>query len=158
MEPEGSLPHSQESATCLYPRPAQSSPYTHIPPPEELINQITKYTVQTPSWELNSSSAVHGIVIFVLLGRYSSVSWWLVTDVAAQPIGPISIGQTVHPLTVVTLYNIPAESRSNLRSLEARNHAGQEVPRTYGTLNFNTAFPTPRNLPPGPISPVLAPY
>jgi len=32
-EPEGSLPHSQASATCLYPRPAQSSPYTHIPTP-----------------------------------------------------------------------------------------------------------------------------
>ena len=25
------LPHSQASATCLYPGPAQSSPYTHIP-------------------------------------------------------------------------------------------------------------------------------
>ena len=32
-EPEGSLPHSQASATCPYPGPAQSSPYTHIPPP-----------------------------------------------------------------------------------------------------------------------------
>ena len=32
-EPEGSLQHSQASATCLYPGPAQSSPYTHIPPP-----------------------------------------------------------------------------------------------------------------------------
>jgi hypothetical protein len=25
MEPEGSLPHSQEPATCPYPEPAQSS-------------------------------------------------------------------------------------------------------------------------------------
>ena len=32
-EPEGSLPHSQASATRPYPGPAQSSPYTHIPPP-----------------------------------------------------------------------------------------------------------------------------
>ena len=32
-EPEISLPHSQAYATCLYPEPAQSSPYTHIPPP-----------------------------------------------------------------------------------------------------------------------------
>ena len=32
-EPEGSLPHSQATATCLYPGPAQSSPYTHIPLP-----------------------------------------------------------------------------------------------------------------------------
>ena len=32
-EPEGSLPHSQASANCLYLGPAQSSPYTHIPPP-----------------------------------------------------------------------------------------------------------------------------
>ena len=33
MEPEGSLPHPQKSATCPYPGPAQSSPHTHIPPP-----------------------------------------------------------------------------------------------------------------------------
>ena len=34
MEPEGSLPPSQASATCPYPEPAQSSPHTLIPPPE----------------------------------------------------------------------------------------------------------------------------
>jgi len=32
-EPEVSLPHSQASATCLYPGSVQSSPHTHIPPP-----------------------------------------------------------------------------------------------------------------------------
>ena len=31
-EHEGSLPHSQASANSLYPGPALSSPYTHIPP------------------------------------------------------------------------------------------------------------------------------
>jgi hypothetical protein len=31
MEPEGSLPYSQVFATCLYPEPAQSSPYSHTP-------------------------------------------------------------------------------------------------------------------------------
>jgi hypothetical protein len=35
MEPKGSLPHSQVPATCLYPEPAQSSPYPHIPFPED---------------------------------------------------------------------------------------------------------------------------
>ena len=34
MEPEGSLPQSQASATRPYPEPAQSSPHTLIPPPE----------------------------------------------------------------------------------------------------------------------------
>ena len=34
-DPEGSLPHSQASATCLCPGLAQSSPYTHIPPLED---------------------------------------------------------------------------------------------------------------------------
>ena len=34
-EPEGSLPHSQLPATCPYPEPAQSSPYPHIPHPED---------------------------------------------------------------------------------------------------------------------------
>ena len=33
MEPEGSLPNSQASATCPYPGPAQSSPHTQIPSP-----------------------------------------------------------------------------------------------------------------------------
>ena len=33
MELEGSLPHSQESANCPCPVPAQSSPHIHIPPP-----------------------------------------------------------------------------------------------------------------------------
>ena len=33
MEPEGSLPYSQASATCPYPGPTQSSQHTHIPPP-----------------------------------------------------------------------------------------------------------------------------
>jgi len=35
MELEGSLPHSQEPATCPYPQPARSSPYPHIPLPED---------------------------------------------------------------------------------------------------------------------------
>jgi len=30
MEPEGSLPNSQVSATYPYPEPDQSSPYPHI--------------------------------------------------------------------------------------------------------------------------------
>ena len=34
MEPLGSLPHSQVLATCPYPVPARSSPYPHIPIPE----------------------------------------------------------------------------------------------------------------------------
>ena len=33
--PEGSLLHSQVPTTCLFPEPAQSSPYNHIPLPED---------------------------------------------------------------------------------------------------------------------------
>ena len=36
MGPEGSLQHSQVSTTCPYPEPAPSSPYPHIPLPEEI--------------------------------------------------------------------------------------------------------------------------
>jgi len=35
MEPEVSLPHSQEHATCPYLEPDQSSPCPHIPLPED---------------------------------------------------------------------------------------------------------------------------
>ena len=34
-EPEGSLPYSQVPATCPYPESARSSPYSHIPLPED---------------------------------------------------------------------------------------------------------------------------
>jgi hypothetical protein len=34
MEPEGLLPHSQVPANFPYPEPAYSSPYPHIPLPE----------------------------------------------------------------------------------------------------------------------------
>jgi hypothetical protein len=35
MEPEGSLPHSQVLANCLYPEPVQSSPSPDIILPED---------------------------------------------------------------------------------------------------------------------------
>jgi hypothetical protein len=35
MEPEGSLPHSQETATCPYPEPVRPSPNLYIPLPED---------------------------------------------------------------------------------------------------------------------------
>jgi len=35
MELEGSLPHSQQPATYPYPEPDKSSPYPHIPLPED---------------------------------------------------------------------------------------------------------------------------
>jgi hypothetical protein len=35
MEPEDSLPKSQMPATCPYPEPTRSSPWSHIPIPEE---------------------------------------------------------------------------------------------------------------------------
>jgi hypothetical protein len=38
MEPEGSLPHSQVPATCLYPKPAQSIPYPHIALPDDHLS------------------------------------------------------------------------------------------------------------------------
>jgi len=48
MEPEGSLPHSQVPATCPYPEPARSSPYSYIPLPEALFHCFgrTKVSVQ----------------------------------------------------------------------------------------------------------------
>jgi hypothetical protein len=49
MEPEGSLPHSQVTASCPYPRPARSSPYPHILFPQTIYvfpKQIRRNTDQ----------------------------------------------------------------------------------------------------------------
>jgi hypothetical protein len=40
MEPKGSLPYSQVSATCPCPEPAGPSPYSYIPLPEIHLNII----------------------------------------------------------------------------------------------------------------------
>ena len=53
MEPEGSLPHSQASATCPYPGPAQSSPHTHIPPPGDPSYIIHLSTPRSPQCSLS---------------------------------------------------------------------------------------------------------
>ena len=37
MESEDSLPQSQVHANCTYPEPARSSPYSHIPVPEDVL-------------------------------------------------------------------------------------------------------------------------
>jgi hypothetical protein len=37
MEPEGSIPNSQELSTCSYPEPDQSSPHHPIPPLQDYI-------------------------------------------------------------------------------------------------------------------------
>jgi len=49
MEPEGSLPHSQASAACPYPGPAQSSIKT--------LSKITSlyYVVRSASWSSGQS-------------------------------------------------------------------------------------------------------
>jgi hypothetical protein len=52
MEPEGSLPYSQVSATCPYPEPTQSNPYPQAPFPEDPSNIILPSTPGSPQWPL----------------------------------------------------------------------------------------------------------
>ena len=48
---EGSLPHSQASTTCLYPGPAQSSPYTHTSHLLEIRSNIIRPSMpRSPQW------------------------------------------------------------------------------------------------------------
>jgi hypothetical protein len=39
MDTESSLQHSQVPATCLYPELAQSNPHSHIPLPEDILDE-----------------------------------------------------------------------------------------------------------------------
>jgi len=54
MEPEGSLPHSQVPATCPYPEPARSSPYTPTSHFLKIhLNIILPSTPASPKWSLS---------------------------------------------------------------------------------------------------------
>jgi hypothetical protein len=66
MEPEGSLPHSQLLATCQYPELAQSSPYPHIPLPED-----RKWTCPIQASNIAGTKS-HGLL--PLLMSYQSIS------------------------------------------------------------------------------------
>jgi len=50
MEPESSLPHSHEPAICPSPKPHQSSPYPHIPLPEDPFNIILPSMPESSGW------------------------------------------------------------------------------------------------------------
>jgi hypothetical protein len=45
MEPEGSIPNSQELSTCSYPKPDQSSPHHPIPPLRDPSTYVLVFVV-----------------------------------------------------------------------------------------------------------------
>jgi len=51
MEPEGELPHSQVPATCPYPEPVRSNPYTQLP--EDPLSIILPSKPGSPQWSLS---------------------------------------------------------------------------------------------------------
>ena len=55
MEPQSSLSHSHVPTTCPYPEPARSSPYPHIPLPEDHLNIILPTTLGSFKWSFPSS-------------------------------------------------------------------------------------------------------
>ena len=78
MEPEGSLPHSQVTATCPYPEPARSSPCPHIPlkihpniilPIYAWVFQVVSFPQVSPpkpyKWSCNRLECWHGCVGYV---------------------------------------------------------------------------------------------
>ena len=77
MEPESLLPHSQVPANCPYPDPARSSPYLHIPLPEDYppiyawISQVfsfpqfspPKLCIRLPSPPIRTTFPAHLILL-----------------------------------------------------------------------------------------------
>jgi hypothetical protein len=53
MQPEGSLPHSKLPAKCLYPEPAQSSPYPTSQFLKIRLNIILPSTPGSPQWYIS---------------------------------------------------------------------------------------------------------
>jgi hypothetical protein len=67
MEPGGSLPHSQEPATCPYPEPVQSSSCPPIPLPEDPI-QYYPPIYATTRFNIKKSYVVPTLRLCVLYG------------------------------------------------------------------------------------------
>jgi hypothetical protein len=100
MEPESSLPHSQASAICLYPEPAQSSPHAHILVLKIHLNIILPSTPGFPQWYLplrfSTQNPVHAspipiratcpthLILFdfitCTISRYKNTTGFMITD------------------------------------------------------------------------------
>jgi hypothetical protein len=75
MEPEGSLPHSQVSATCPSPEPARSSLYPHTVLLLGITNLTTSY-VTNPSKRASVRSSRRKNDIKMNLGNTSCALYW----------------------------------------------------------------------------------
>ena len=71
MEPEGSLPHSQVPANCSYPEPPQSSPYPHIPPPEDPFIKTYFLYKGSPVYALFSNYRI----LWTFVRKHSILLW-----------------------------------------------------------------------------------
>jgi hypothetical protein len=73
MEPKGSLPQSQVPAACPYPELAQSSPYSHIPLPEDppyYYPPINKISTQPEYWKAVQSKKLKSVLTLMTLAIY----------------------------------------------------------------------------------------
>ena len=84
MEPEDSLPPSQVSATCPYPEPARSSPWPHIPLPDDPFNIILPSTPESPKWPLslrflhqNTPNVLHAPAHSFWFDHAKNIGWGL---------------------------------------------------------------------------------
>jgi hypothetical protein len=63
MEPEGSIPNSQELSNCFYPEPDQSTPHHPIPP---LHDPSTHLRLGLPSGLFPSGFPTDNLYVFLL--------------------------------------------------------------------------------------------
>jgi hypothetical protein len=89
MEPEGSLPHSQELSTCSYPVPDQSSPYHPILP---LQYPSTHPSLDLPSGLFQTAFPTNNLYAFFFFFFSSSSS------------SPIRATCTAHPSSSTSLF------------------------------------------------------
>jgi hypothetical protein len=126
MEPEGSSPHSQARANCLYPGPAKSSSYL-------CVYLLAYYMERSPSWEANwfaASQEIPRILWNPKVPRH--------THKRPPPV-PI-LGQPNPVLICVFTYLLTPWSRVLLEKLVKKFLA------FYGTRRFLTALTSARRV------------
>jgi hypothetical protein len=120
MEPEGSIPNSQELSTCSYPEPDQSSPHPSIPPLQDRSSYYPPTYVLglfpsgfptnnlyafffapiRPTWPAHH--ILHDLIILIILGEeYKSLSSSL-CNFLHSPVTSSLFGQNILLSTLST--------------------------------------------------------
>jgi hypothetical protein len=137
IEPEVSLPHSQQPATCPYPEPQKSSPYPTFYGTKRFITALTKAHHLSISWATSIQP-----IPYILWNQKIHYR----THNSPPPLHILSHINPAHTLHFMEPKDLLPHSQQPTTSPYPKPHQSSPYPIFYRTQSFITALTTAHHL------------